>query len=193
MFSDSENPEAVRFCWTNTGRTSSGQVGEVVCGVDSAPLAASEELTVVVNRFVEGDEDFNAPDNFAFQPVTGIAYVIEDDSDGDVWACLPDGGDRDIKTDGCVRMLSIAIQSAEPTGFSFSQDGTRAYLAIQHASGSVLFDGNDTDDLIVIEGFNTNIDFSDFGTDNEAVLHSNSAALFGFEGPLAESSTVGDN
>lgn len=193
MYSDAENPEAVRFCWTNTGRTSSGQVGEVVCGVDSAPLAASEELTVVVNRFVEGDQDFNAPDNFAFQPVTGIAYVIEDDSDGDVWACLPDGGDRDIKTDGCVRMLSIAIQGAEPTGFSFSNDGTRAYLSIQHAGGSVLFDGNDTDDLIVIEGFSTNVDFSNFGLDNESVLHSNSAALFGFEGPLAESSTVGDD
>ncbi|GAB2190813.1 hypothetical protein MAH1_24210 [Sessilibacter sp. MAH1] len=192
MFVDATNPDAVRFCWTNTGRTGSGQVGEVICGIDSAPLTASSDLTVSVNRFVEGDEDFNAPDNFAFQPVTGIAYVIEDDSDGDVWACLPDGDDRDIKTDGCVRMLSIAVQGAEPTGFSFSQDGTRAYLSLQHANGEALLDGNDTDDLLIIEGFSTNVDFSSFGTNNEATLHSNSAALFGFEGPLAESSTVGD-
>lgn len=193
-WSDSNNPEAVRFCWANTGNSGARQVGEVVCGVDYAPLTATpEDRTVVVNRFVEGDDStgMNAPDNLAFQPGTGILYVIEDDSDGDIWACLPDGADRDIKTDGCVRMLSIAIQGAEPTGFAFTPDGKTAYVSIQHASGTVLHDNTDTDDLIKIDGFDTNVDFSTFGADYESKLHTDAEALYGVKGPLAESSTVG--
>lgn len=188
-----ETPNAVRFCWANTGNTSVKNEGEIICGVDAEPLTATtDERTVVVNRFVEGDGDFAAPDNLAFQPNTGVMYVIEDRSDGDVWACLPDGADRDIKTDGCVKMLSIAVQGAEPTGFAFTPDGNTAYVSIQHAGGTVLFDGNDSDDLIRITGFNTTLANTSFGTDFEAALHTNSAALFGFSGPLAESSTVGD-
>jgi len=164
-YSNVDVPEEIRFCWANTGRTSSGQVGEVICGVDSAPLTAdAENRTVVVNRFVEGDSDFAAPDNLEFQPQTGVVYVIEDRSDGDVWACLPDGADRDIKTDGCVKMLSIAVQSAEPTGFMFTPDGSTAYVSIQHAAGSVLFDDTDTDDLIRIAGFSTSLNNASFGT-----------------------------
>ena len=185
---DAETPDAVRFCWTNTGNSSVENGGEVICGVDYYPMVASDERTVVVNRFVEGDGDFAAPDNLEFQPVTGMVYVIEDRSNGDVWACLPDGADRDIKTDGCVKMLSIAVQGAEPTGFMFTPDGKTAYVSIQHAGGTVLFDGNDTDDLIKIEGFNTVLSNTTFGAEYEATLHSNSVALFGVEGPLAESS-----
>jgi hypothetical protein len=57
--------------------------------VDHDPV--SEEpfgRTVVANRFVEGDTDFNSFDNFAFQPVTGNLYVLEDAVNGDVFACL---------------------------------------------------------------------------------------------------------
>ncbi|PQA86778.1 alkaline phosphatase PhoX [Hyphococcus luteus] len=143
--------DGVRFCWANTGNRGAQNWGEVVCGVDYAPLtAATGELTTVVNRFVEGDTELNAPDNLAFQPVTGNLYVIEDNRNGDVWACLPDGDDRDIKTDGCIRILSVRDQSAEPTGFGFSDDGSYAILSIQHSAPDAL---GEYDDIVVIEGF----------------------------------------
>lgn len=140
-----------RFCWTNTGNAGAKNYGEVMCGVDSAPLTASaSQNSVVVNRFIEGDLQLNAPDNLAFQPVTGNVYVIEDNANGDVWACLPDGADRDIKSDGCVRALSVRDRSAEPTGFEFSVDGRYAIVSIQHSAPDGL---GDTDDIILIEGF----------------------------------------
>lgn len=146
----------VRFCWTDTGNEGSKHYGEVMCGIDSDPLVAAANLrTVEVNRFVEGDLDFNAFDNLAFQPGTGNLYVIEDHSNGDVFACLPDGADRDIKTDGCVKMLSVKDASAEPTGFIFSPDGRTAFVSIQHSNdGNMpLVDGYATDDLLMITGF----------------------------------------
>lgn len=145
-----------RFCWTNTGLAEGGNYGEVLCGVDSAPLTASvAQRTVVVNRFVEGDQDMNQPDNFAFQPKTGNHYVIEDNPNGDIFACLPDGPDRNIKTDGCVKILSVKDTSAEPTGFKFSADGMTAYLSIQHSDDSNMpkVDDYATDDIIKITGF----------------------------------------
>ncbi len=146
----------VRFCWTNTGNADAENFGEVLCGVDSSPLvAASNQQTVVVNRFVEGDADLNQPDNFAFQPKTGNHYVIEDNPNGDIFACLPDGKDRDIKTDGCVKILSVKDSSAEPTGFKFSADGRTAYLSIQHSDDTNMpkVDDYATDDIIKITGF----------------------------------------
>ncbi len=152
----------VRFCWTNTGNEGAKHYGEVVCGIDSDPLLADANTrSVVVNRFVEGDEDFNSFDNLAFQPHTGNLYVIEDHDNGDIFACLPDGKDRDIKTDGCVKVLSVKDQSAEPTGFGFTADGKVALLSIQHSDDANCTDGTDcasvdgypTDDLVVIRGF----------------------------------------
>ena len=156
VFHDEANPDAVRFCWTNTGNEGAGNYAEVMCGVDSAPLTASaSQRTVVVNRFVEGDTDFNSFDNLAFQPHTGALYVIEDHDNGDVFACLRDGADRDIKTDGCVKMLSVKDSSAEPTGFIFDATGTRAYVSIQHSNDDnmPLVDGYRTDDVLMITGF----------------------------------------
>ncbi len=155
VFHDEANPDAVRFCWTNTGNEAAGNYAEVVCGVDSAPLTASSSRTVVVNRFVEGDTDFNSFDNLAFQPHTGALYVIEDHDNGDVFACLRDGADRDIKTDGCVKMLSVKDSSAEPTGFIFDATGTRAYVSIQHSNDDnmPLVDDYRTDDVLMITGF----------------------------------------
>ncbi len=125
-----------------------GSLESTACG--TSPLAIA-----VANRFLEGDEELNAPDNFAFQPVTGISYVIEDNANGDVWACLPDSDDRDIKTDGCIRVLSVKDRSAEPTGFMFDASGKRAYVAIQHSNDDSMpeFDGFGTDDIIEITGF----------------------------------------
>ncbi len=175
----------VKFCWTNTGNSSAKNYGEVVCLIDTNPVGAGEKTVndtsvnangltyladsaeskgfavAAVNRALEGDTDLNAPDNLHFQPGTGNMYVIEDNSFGDVWACLPDGEDRDLKTDGCVKILSVRDSSAEPTGFQFTGDGKTAYLHIQHSGDSACVDGSNcasndgyvTDDLIKITGF----------------------------------------
>jgi hypothetical protein len=145
--------EGVRFCWANTGNEGAENFGEVVCAVDLAPADATS--TVIANRFVEGDRDFNSFDNLAFQPRTNNLYVIEDHPNGDVFACLPDGKDRDIKTDGCVKMLSVKDSSAEPTGFMFDASGNKAYVSIQHSNdGNMpLVDDYPTDDVLVITGF----------------------------------------
>lgn len=155
-YADAANPQAVRFCWANTGNEGAKHYGEVVCGVDSAPLTAvSTQRTVVVNRFVEGDTDFNAFDNLAFQPKTGNLFVIEDHNNGDIFSCLPDGADRDIKTDGCVNILSVKDTSAEPTGFFFLPDGRSAIVSIQHTNDALMpkLDDYGTDDILLITGF----------------------------------------
>lgn len=155
-FSDPDNPKAIRFCWTNTQSEDAGSFGEVVCGIDEDPNTASAtSRTVLVYRLIEGDEDFNQPDNLEFQPKTGNVYVIEDHPNGDIWACLPDGADRDLKSDGCVKMLSVKDTTAEPTGFIFDPTGTVAYVSIQHSAddGMPLFDGYPTDDVLKITGF----------------------------------------
>jgi secreted PhoX family phosphatase len=153
VFSDEDFPNAVRFCWTNTGNPDTEDFAEVVCAVDQDPDLATS--TVIANRFLEGDPDFNSFDNLDFQPGTGILYVVEDHDNGEIFACLRDGLDRDIKTDGCIRVLSVKDTSAEPTGFIFSPDGTKAYLSIQHSNDSNMpkVDEYDTDDIVIITGF----------------------------------------
>lgn len=175
----------VKFCWTNTGNASAKNYGEVMCMIDVNPIGSGEKtvdndavngfgLTYLadaaesrgfavaeVNRVLEGDPELNQPDNLAFQPGTGNMYVIEDNPFGDVWGCLKDGADRDIKSDGCVRLLSVRDSSAEPTGFTFTGDGKTAYLHIQHSDDAACVAGTDcaknddfaTDDLIKITGF----------------------------------------
>ena len=158
LFKDAARPAAVRFCWTNTGNEDAQNYAEVVCAVDSEPQSADpSRRTVAVNRFVEGDLDFNSFDNLAFQPGTGNLYVIEDHPNGDIFACLRDGADRDIKSDGCVKILSVKDSSAEPTGFVFSADGKTAYVSIQHSDDTNMasFDDYGTDDVLVITGFDT--------------------------------------
>lgn len=156
LFADPSNPQAVRVCWTNTGSEDFFNYAEVVCAVDTTPNTSTSIVTA--NRFVEGDLDFNSFDNLDFQPVTGNVYVIEDHDNGDIFACLPDGADRDIKTDGCVKMLSVKDSSAEPSGFIFSPDGKTAYLSIQHSDDTNMpqFDGYGTDDMLKITGFRVN-------------------------------------
>lgn len=153
MYSDDANPDAVRFCWNNTGREKASDFAEVMCAIDVDPVNPASLVTV--NRFVEGDTDFNSFDNMAFQPVTGNLYVVEDHPNGDIFACLKDGEDRDIKSDGCVKVLSVMDSSAEPTGFIFSPDGKTAYLSIQHSNDDLmpLYDDYATDDLLIISGF----------------------------------------
>ena len=151
-----EVPEAVRVCWTDTGNEEAFNFAEVVCAVESSPLTAlADDRTVVVNRFIEGDTEFNSFDNLDFQPHTGNLYVIEDQPNGDIFACLRDGKDRDLKSDGCVKLLSVKDSSAEPTGFIFAPDGKTAYLSIQHSDDTnmTLRDDYGTDDVLKITGF----------------------------------------
>lgn len=154
--------EGVRFCWTNTGNEGASFYAEVMCAVDRAPLEISAPgqdnkfiSTTSVTRFIEGDKDFNSFDNLDFQPQSGILYVIEDHDNGDIFACLRDGLDRDLMTDGCIRVLSVKDTSAEPTGFIFSADGEMAYVAIQHSDDAAMekVDDYGTDDIIKITGF----------------------------------------
>ena len=154
--------EGVRFCWTDTGNEGAQKYSEVMCAVDTDPLTiavpdaeGAVEMTTSVVRFIEGDTDFNSVDNLAFQPGTGILYVIEDHPNGDIWACLPDGTDRDLKSDGCIKMLSVMDTSAEPTGFTFAADGLTAYVNIQHSDDTNVekVDDYGTDDVLVITGF----------------------------------------
>jgi secreted PhoX family phosphatase len=185
----------VRFCFANTGNAGADNYGEILCAVDSKPSEASDARTVVVNRLVEGDTQMNQPDNVAFHPtVPGLVYVIEDNANGDVWACLPDGDDRDIKSDGCVRMISLRDRTAEPTGFIFAPDGLSAYLAVQHSRdrNMLAVDGYATDDLLRITGFGIP-DASairGFGDRTASDLALGAKALFGVEGPLSSSAST---
>jgi secreted PhoX family phosphatase len=171
----------VRFCWANTGNSGASNFAEVVCGVDSVPTPSSPNewldtrtgffyltqggtaranvTTVVANRFWEGDQRASAFDNLAFQPHTGNLYVIEDDTFGEIWACLTDGTDQNIKTDGCVAILSVIDPGAEPTGFIFDASGETAYVIVQHGQDAPSLRApvngvlQATDDLIKITGF----------------------------------------
>lgn len=154
--------EGIRFCFTNTGNEGGSNFAEVMCVVDTRPAeipTADAEGKIAffatAARFVEGDADFNSFDNLDFQPGTGSLAVIEDHPNGDIFLCLPDGADRNLKTDGCIRILSVKDTSAEPTGFIFAPDGRSAYLSIQHSDDSAMpkVDDYGTDDLLVISGF----------------------------------------
>jgi secreted PhoX family phosphatase len=172
--------QGVRFCWTNTGNAGAANYAETLCMVDEDPQAAGTrthtviegELTYladandgsfaigVAQRFVEGDPRFNSHDNLDIHPITGHVYIVEDDTFGEIYACLPDGADRDLKSDGCVAMLSITDPDAEPTGFIFDGTGKKAFYILQHGQQpDALLDftsnpvDGQTDDLIQITGF----------------------------------------
>ena len=155
-YEDTAHAEAVRFCWTNTQDEEAHSYGEVMCIEDTLPTLADATLrSVTASRFVEGDVRFNQPDNLEFQPGTGNVFVIEDHPNGEIYSCLEDGGDRDLKTDGCVSVASVIDASAEPTGFFFAPDGETAYVSIQHSDDTNMpkLDDYGTDDLIKITGF----------------------------------------
>lgn len=192
---DSLPATATRLCWNNTGNPNGSNFAEVMCAIDLAPLGDGPDVPggelvngnavmyqgypdapggqglefAIANRFVEGDPRFNSFDNLDFQPKTGNVYVVEDHDNGEIFACLPDEDDRDIKTDGCVSMLSVADPEAEPSGFIFDGTGRVAYYHVQHGSHDPALDDTTsnpvcedddpddctgfTDDLIKISGF----------------------------------------
>ena len=171
----------VRACWANTGRMSNGGgsvvetgsiAGEVMCLTDAVDAAAPSGAIPTVRRFLAGDMQANYFYNLAFQPQTGAFVVLEDGevdvvkSDGtpelrgnDVWMCLPDGADRDLQSDGCIRILSVRDTTAEPTGFIFTGSGRDAYVSIQHRAIG-------TGALLKISGFRMPTRDSDDDTDD---------------------------
>ena len=82
---------------------------------------AQEGLAVLDSGAVIGGDDWR-PGN---QGLAGEGSG-DLDIDGGVWICVLDGTDHDIKTNGCVPVLSLRSQSAEPTRFEFSADGRTA-------------------------------------------------------------------
>ena len=186
MYHDENNPNAIRFCFAATGNQAASNYGEVQCAVDQDVTAAGGPTgSVVINRFIEGNPELNQPDNLAFQPKTGNLCIMEDNPNGDVWACLPDGDDKDIKSDGCVRLLTLADPSTEPTGLIFTPNGRKAYFNIQHSDdGNMpLVDDFRTDDMVLLTGFKIRRVLRrgfDFGLETEHYLNASSKFLFGF-------------
>ncbi len=150
------NPEAIRFCWLNKENKSAKNFAEVLCAIDIDPLNKGRiKKTVSLDKFLGGEIQINSLDRLAFQPHTGILYVIENRVNGEIFACLPDGEDSDLKSDGCQSIMSVVGPSAGPTGFEFLQNGKFAALVIKNNNDKnmSLVDGYATDDVLLINGF----------------------------------------
>jgi secreted PhoX family phosphatase len=130
----------VRFCGNNTGREDARYYGETICISDGTLAdAAAGASTPQVQLLVAGSPEFNMVDNIAYQPTRGN-WVIHEDGEtsferphnNDLWSCLPDGGDSDLLSDGCLRIASLNDLTAEWTGGFFDPTGTHFYISIQH-------------------------------------------------------------
>jgi hypothetical protein len=150
----------LRVCWTNTGNDAFSQWGEVLCMQDQPTSEAGFNTGAmpVVTPFIIGNPHLRMPDNLAFQPYTGILYVLMDaatsaeDPDftnDDVWACLPDGGDSDTLSDGCVRVMTLKDGNAEFTGIQFLADGKSFLIHLQHRTQDGRAVPHTTDELLV--------------------------------------------
>jgi hypothetical protein len=164
-----------RACWANTGRQdfaggsaveTSAVHGEVMCLVEAPMASATTGFVPIVSRFVIGSQQAAMFDNVAFQPHTGNLVVLEDGPTSiitksgatelrgnDLWICLPDGGDDDTLTDGCVRFASIKDTTAEPTGFIFYGSGESALVNIQHRAVNDAAGNTNHGALVKISGF----------------------------------------
>src|SRR5215510_5175413 len=150
----------LRVCWTNTGNDTFEQWGEVMCMQDVTTTEAGFDTGTmpVVTPFIIGNPHLRMPDNLAFQPHTGILYVLMDattnaeDPDftnDDVWACLPDGDDSDTLSDGCVRVMTLKDGEAEFTGIQFLADGQSFLIHLQHRTQEGRAVPHTTDEILV--------------------------------------------
>jgi Bacterial protein of unknown function (DUF839) len=149
-----------RACWNNTGNDQAAQWGETVCLEDAATsnTAFPTGHRPVVAPFNLGDPELRMPDNIDFQPGTGIAYLLMDAttsvenaaySNDSVWACLPDGADHDVLSDGCVRVLNLKDGEAEFTGIQFLGDGRSFLIHLQHRTQDGRAVDGTTDEILV--------------------------------------------
>jgi hypothetical protein len=133
---------SVRMCGPDTGDESHHLYGQVICITDGTlAQAMANSATPEVQPFVFGgtSRGINMPDNVAFQPRSNNLVVHEDAEttfegphNNDLWSCLPDGGDQDLLTDGCVRVATLNDLTAEWTGGIFDATGQHFYVSVQH-------------------------------------------------------------
>jgi secreted PhoX family phosphatase len=111
-------------------------VGTVSYAVNTGSGTTIPEYQTLVEHFL----DFGMPDNVAYQPRRGN-WIIQEDGDGstytparnnDIWSCLDDGADKDLLSDGCVKIATINDLTAETTGGVFNSIGNEYYVSIQH-------------------------------------------------------------
>jgi secreted PhoX family phosphatase len=131
----------VRFCGNNTGNEDADQLyGETICVTDGTIEEAQANTAIPeVQLLVQGHPGLAMPDNLAFQPGRNNVVIHEDAAtdylaphNDDLWDCLPDGGDENLLSDGCVRIATLNDLTAEWTGGIFSADGKHFYVSVQH-------------------------------------------------------------
>jgi hypothetical protein len=131
----------IRACWNNTGNDAASNWGETLCFEDLPAPALPTGRQPVVEPFVLGNSELRMADNLDFQPKTGILYILMDATtsaedpnrtNDAVWACLPDGADPDVLSDGCVRVMNLRDGAAEFTGIEFLADGKSFLIHLQH-------------------------------------------------------------
>jgi secreted PhoX family phosphatase len=132
----------VRYCAAHSGNESTQLWGEIVCFSDGTVQQASAGTSVPqAQLFVEGSPAFAMPDNVAYQAERGNWIFHEDAStntalqgphNNDLWDCLPDGGDPDLQSDGCIRIGTLNDLTAEWTGGIFDASGEHFYVSVQH-------------------------------------------------------------
>jgi secreted PhoX family phosphatase len=66
-----------------------------------------------------------------------------------VWACLPDGSDPDVLSDGCVRVMNLKDGEAEFTGIEFLGDGKSFLIHLQHRTQEGRAVDGTTDEILV--------------------------------------------
>jgi hypothetical protein len=134
----------VRFCGNNTGRDSARYFGETICITDGTVAASASGSTLPeVTLLVQGSQEFNMPDNIAYQASRGNWIIHEDGStngaqggtrNNDLWDCLDDHADDDSLSDGCLRIGTLNDLDAEWTGGFFDPTGQHFYVSVQHNS-----------------------------------------------------------
>jgi hypothetical protein len=131
----------IRACWNNTGNDAASNWGETLCFEDLLAPALPTGRQPVVEPFVLGNSELRMADNLDFQPKTGILYILMDATtsaedpnrtNDAVWACLADGADPDVLSDGCVRVMNLRDGAAEFTGIEFLADGKSFLIHLQH-------------------------------------------------------------
>jgi secreted PhoX family phosphatase len=130
----------VSMCGNNTGNESDDHNwGEAICITDGTMAEAAANTAVPEVQFFQvGTPERQMVDNIAYQPGRGN-WVLHEDADSentgknnDLWDCLPDGGDDDQLSDGCIRIATLNDLTAEWTGGVFDASGKRFFVSIQH-------------------------------------------------------------
>jgi hypothetical protein len=147
-----------RACWNNTGNDAASNWGETLCLEDVPAPSLTTGRQPIVTPFVMGNPELRMPDNLAFQPGTGILYILMDATtsaddpnrtNDSVWACLRDGSDPDTLSDGCVRVMNLRDGDGEFTGIEFLADGRSFLIHLQHRTQDGRAVAGTTDQLLV--------------------------------------------